>query len=107
MWFIYLYSLVAPVQPDGDVSLDVPALVLRQVTGQQLPPQVDELQHHVADLVEQIDFVFLVEREGRDGVSVWLQQTFSSCECAADYSRGRAGSRGSRRVEGRAHGFLP
>lgn len=68
-----VFSLVAPVQPDGDVSLDVAALVLGQVTGQQLPPQVDELQHHVADLVEQIHFVFLVEREARDGVRVKLK----------------------------------
>lgn len=57
----FVFSLVAPVQSDGDVSLHVSALVLRQVTGQELPPQVDELHHHVADLVEQIHFVFLME----------------------------------------------
>lgn len=56
-----VFSLVAPVQSDGDVSLDVSALVLRQVTRQQLPPQVDQLHHHVADLVEQIHLVFLTE----------------------------------------------
>lgn len=59
----FVFSLVAPVQSDGDVSLHVSALVLRQVTGQELPPQVDELHHHVTDLVEQIHFVFLMERE--------------------------------------------
>lgn len=58
-----MFSLVAPVQSDGDVSLDVSTLVLRQVTGQELPPQVDQLHHHVANLVEQIHFVFLMERE--------------------------------------------
>lgn len=58
-------SLVAPVQSDGDVPLDVSALVLRQVTGQQLPSQVDQLHHHVTDLVEQIEFVFLKQRERR------------------------------------------
>lgn len=56
-----VFSLVAPVQSDGDMSLDVSALVLRQVTRQQLPPQVDQLHHHVADLVEQIHLVFLTE----------------------------------------------
>lgn len=58
-----VFSLVAPVQSNGDVSLDVSALVLRQVAGQELPPQVDELHHHVADLVEQIHLVFLTEEE--------------------------------------------
>lgn len=29
---VCVFSLVAPVQPDGDVSLDVSALVLCQVT---------------------------------------------------------------------------
>lgn len=63
---VFVPSLVAPVQSDGDVSLDVSALVLRQVTWQELPPQVDQLHHHVADLVEQIDFVFLMDTERED-----------------------------------------
>lgn len=58
-----LFSLVAPVQADGDVSLDVPALVLGQVTRQQLPPQVDELHHHMAELVEEIHSVLLGEKQ--------------------------------------------
>lgn len=49
---VFVFSLIAPVQADGDVSLDVPTLVLGQVTRKQLPPQVDELHHHMADLVE-------------------------------------------------------
>ena len=61
-------SLVAPVQSDGDVSLDVSALVLRQVARQELPPQVDQLHHHVPDLVEQIHLVFLMETERLRGM---------------------------------------
>lgn len=52
-------SLVAPVQSDGDVAFDVSALVLGQVTRQELPPQIDQLHHHMTKFVEQIHFVFL------------------------------------------------
>ena len=59
---VWVSSLVAPVQADADVSLDVPTLVLGQVTCQQLPPQVDELQHDVAELEEHIHLVLLGDR---------------------------------------------
>lgn len=59
------FSLIAPVQADGDVSLYVPTLVLGQVTRQQLPPQVDELHHDEAELVEQLYLVLLVGTEGQ------------------------------------------
>lgn len=72
---VCVLSLVAPVQSDGDVSLDVSALVLRQVTGEKLPPQVDELHHHVADLVEEIHFVSLMERGGGGVRSIQLVLT--------------------------------
>lgn len=75
---VLVFSLVAPVQPDGDVSLDVSALVLRQVAGQELPPQVDQLHHDVANLVEQIHFVFLKQTQRDGGVR-------STC-CSARYS---------------------
>lgn len=63
------FSLVAPVESDGDVSLDVSALVLCQVTRQQLPSQVYQLHHHVANLVEQIHLVFLKDGERNREVS--------------------------------------
>lgn len=63
------FSLVAPVESDGDVPLDVSALVLCQVTGQQLPSQVYQLHHHVANLVEQIHLVFLKDGERNREVS--------------------------------------
>lgn len=67
------FSLVAPVESDGDVSLDVSALVLRQVTRQQLPPQVYQLHHDVANLVEQIHLVFLKDRERNREVSFTIR----------------------------------
>lgn len=57
------YSLVAPVEPHGDVPLDLAGLVLGEVTLDQLPTQVDELVHHMAQLVEQIHLVFLSWQE--------------------------------------------
>lgn len=53
------HSLIAPVEPHGDVALDLAGLVLGEVTLDQLPPQVDELVHHMSQLVEQIHLVFL------------------------------------------------
>lgn len=52
-------SLIAPVKPYSDVPLDLTSLVLGEVTLDQLPTQVDELVHHMAQLMEQIHLVFL------------------------------------------------
>lgn len=54
------YSLVAPVESHGDVPLDLASLVLGEVTLDELPTQVDELVHHVAELMEQVHLVFLL-----------------------------------------------
>lgn len=56
------HSLVAPVEAYGDVALDLAALVLGQVPLDELPPQVDELVHHVAQLMEQVHLVLLWEQ---------------------------------------------
>lgn len=55
------YSLIAPVESDGDVTLDLTSLVLSEVALDQLPTQVDELIHHMTQLMEQIHFVFLIK----------------------------------------------
>lgn len=54
-----MHSLVAPVQSGCDVLLDVPHAVVGQVTHQHLPPQVQDLVHHVPQPVEQIPLVLL------------------------------------------------
>lgn len=56
---LHCYSLIAPVEANGDVPLDLASLVLREVALDQLPAQVDELIHHMTELVEQIHLVFL------------------------------------------------
>lgn len=53
------HSLIAPVKAYSDVALDLPGLVLGQVPLDELPPQVDEFVHHVAQLMEQVHLVFL------------------------------------------------
>lgn len=55
-------SLIAPVEPHGDVPLDLTSLVLGEVTLDQLPTQVDELIHHMAQLMEQVHLVFLLKQ---------------------------------------------
>lgn len=45
------------------MPLDLAGLVLGEVTLDQLPTQVDELVHHMAQLVEQIHLVFLSWQE--------------------------------------------
>lgn len=54
------YSLVAPVKPYSDMPLDLASLVLGEVTLDKLPTQVDELIHHVTELMEKIHLVFLL-----------------------------------------------
>lgn len=44
------------------MSLDLAGLVLGEMTLDQLPTQVDELIHHMTQLMEQIHFVFLVKQ---------------------------------------------
>ena len=56
------YSLVAPVEPHCDVPLDLTSLVLGEMTLDQLPTQVDELVHHMTELMEQIHLVFLLKQ---------------------------------------------
>lgn len=56
------HSLVAPVEAYSDVALDLAGLVLGEVPLDELPPQVDELVHHVAQLMEQVHLVFLLEQ---------------------------------------------
>lgn len=57
----HAHSLIAPVEPDGDVPLDLTSLVLGEMALDQLPTQVDELVHHMTQLVEQIHLVFLLK----------------------------------------------
>ncbi len=59
-------SLIAPVEPYGDVPLDLTSLVLCEMTLDQLPTQVDELVHHMTQLVEQIHLVFLLKQPKKD-----------------------------------------
>ncbi len=59
-------SLIAPVEPYGDVPLDLTSLVLCKMTLDQLPTQVDELVHHMTQLVEQIHLVFLLKQPKKD-----------------------------------------
>lgn len=56
------HSLIAPVQSYSDVTLDLTSLVLGEMTLDQLPTQVDELIHHMAQLMEQIHLVFLLSQ---------------------------------------------
>lgn len=55
----FLDSLVTPVQSGRDVLLDVPHAVVGEVAHQHLPPQVQDLIHHVPKPVEQIPLVLL------------------------------------------------
>lgn len=59
---MHAHSLIAPVKPYSDVALDLPGLVLGQVALDELSAQVDELVHHVAQLMEQVHLVFLSEQ---------------------------------------------
>ena len=66
--FVFVgHSLVAPVQSHSDVSFDLTGLVLGQVTLDQLPPEVHQLVHHMAQLMEQVHLVFL-RRDQRPGL---------------------------------------
>lgn len=53
--------LIAPVKSYGDVPLDLASLLLREVTLNQLPTQVDELIHHMTQLMEKVHLVFLLK----------------------------------------------
>ena len=55
----YSYLLIAPVQAHGDVPLNLPHLILGQVTRQELPSKVNKFIHHMTQLVEKIYFIFL------------------------------------------------
>lgn len=69
------YSLVAPVKPHSDVSLDLASLVLGEVTLDQLPTQVNKLIHHMTQLMEQIHLVFLLKEPKK----TQLGHLISSC----------------------------
>lgn len=60
------HSLIAPVKPYSDVALDLSGLVLGEVALDELPTQVDELVHHVAQLMEQVHLVFLLEQRNTE-----------------------------------------
>lgn len=59
---MHAHSLIAPVKPYSDVALDLAGLVLGEMPLDELPTQVDELVHHVAQLMEQVHLVFLWEQ---------------------------------------------
>lgn len=61
-FFEHAHSLIAPVKSYSDVTLDLTGLVLGEMTLDQLPTQVDELIHHMAQLMEQIHLVFLLKQ---------------------------------------------
>lgn len=63
---MHAHSLIAPVEPYSDVALDLPGLVLGQVALDELSAQVDELVHHVAQLMEQVHLVFLSEQRNTE-----------------------------------------
>lgn len=63
---MHAHSLIAPVKPYSDVALDLPGLVLGQVALDELSAQVDELVHHVAQLMEQVHLVFLSEQRNTE-----------------------------------------
>ncbi len=52
-------SLIAPVQSYSDVAFDFTDLILGQVAWKQLSPQINQLVHHVAELVKQVNFMLL------------------------------------------------
>lgn len=56
---MHAHSLIAPVKPYSDVALDLTGLVLGEMPLDELPTQVDELVHHVTQLMEQVHLVFL------------------------------------------------
>lgn len=60
------HSLIAPVEPYSDVTLDLTSLVLGEVSLDQLPTQVDELIHHMTQLMEEIHLVFLLRQPKKD-----------------------------------------
>lgn len=67
-------SLISPVQTCSDVLFDVLHAVVGQVTNQNLPPQIQDLIHHMPQPVEQISFVLLRGRETqalRDNSDRW------------------------------------
>lgn len=65
MFFECAHSLIAPVESYSDVTLDLTSLVLGEMTLDQLPTQVDELIHHMTQLMEQIHLVFLMKQPKR------------------------------------------
>lgn len=66
------YSLIAPVQPYGDVPLDLASLVLSEVALDELPTQVNELVHHMAEFVKQIHFVFLLKKPKKSQLRLYI-----------------------------------
>lgn len=63
---MHAHSLIAPVKPYSDVAFDLTGLVLGEVPLDELPAQVDELVHHVAQLMEQVHLVFLLEQPSEE-----------------------------------------
>ena len=53
------YSLVAPVQAGGDVTLHVLHPVMGEVPHQHLPPQIQDFIHDMPQSVEEITFISL------------------------------------------------
>lgn len=51
------YSLIAPVEPGGDVPLHVLHPVVGQVAHQHLPAQIQDFVHDVPQTVEEVAFV--------------------------------------------------
>lgn len=52
-------SLIAPVQSYSDVAFDFTDLILGQVAWKQLSPQINQLVHHVTELVKEVNFMLL------------------------------------------------
>lgn len=70
-FFMHAHSLIAPVKPYSDVTLDLTSLVLGEMPLDELPTQVDELIHHMTQLMEQIHLVFLLNQPRKDLVRIW------------------------------------
>lgn len=70
-------SLIAPVQSYSDVAFDFPDLILGQVAWKQLSPQINQLVHHVTELVKEVYFMLLWRKKNEQESQIFISSIHS------------------------------
>lgn len=60
--FIYIHSLIAPVETSSDVSLDILHSIVGEMANKDLPSQVQDFIHYVPQAVKEIPLIPLWDK---------------------------------------------